>query len=60
MTQQADSHVSSDLFENLSQENVRSLTALYTADAYFKDPFNEVRGHAAIIAHLRTHVQTGR
>ncbi len=37
------------VFENLSQEDVRSLTSLYTADAYFKDPFNEVCGHAAII-----------
>jgi hypothetical protein len=37
------------VFENLSQDDVRSLTAQYSADAYFKDPFNEVCGHAAII-----------
>lgn len=37
------------LFENLSPDNMDTLRELYTHDAYFKDPFNEVRGHAAII-----------
>jgi hypothetical protein len=37
-------------FENLSQENVGTLADLYSANAYFKDPFNEVTGQAAIIA----------
>ena len=37
------------LFETLSPENIGTLTELYTPDAFFKDPFNEVRGHAAII-----------
>lgn len=37
------------LFETLSPENIGSLTELYTPDAFFKDPFNEVRGHASII-----------
>jgi predicted SnoaL-like aldol condensation-catalyzing enzyme len=37
-------------FEHVSTQNVVALTELYSADAYFKDPFNEVRGHAAIIA----------
>jgi steroid Delta-isomerase len=37
-------------FENLSQENVGMLADLYSANAYFKDPFNEVTGQAAIIA----------
>ena len=37
-------------FENLSQENVGTLADLYSANAYFKDPFNEVRGRAAIIS----------
>jgi steroid delta-isomerase len=37
-------------FETLSQDHVGALADLYSADAYFKDPFNEVRGHAAIIS----------
>jgi steroid Delta-isomerase len=36
-------------FENLSQDHVGALVDLYSADAIFKDPFNEVRGRAAII-----------
>jgi steroid delta-isomerase len=36
-------------FETLSQDNVDALVNLYSADAYFKDPFNEVRGDAAIV-----------
>ncbi len=35
--------------EQLSCDNTGQFAALYTPDAYFKDPFNEVRGHAAII-----------
>ncbi|MEO8204188.1 MAG: nuclear transport factor 2 family protein [Betaproteobacteria bacterium] len=31
-------------YENLSPEGVRHIGAFYAADAYFKDPFNEVRG----------------
>lgn len=38
------------LFENISPENTGAIAGLYGADAYFKDPFNEVSGHAAIIA----------
>jgi steroid delta-isomerase len=37
-------------FENISPENTGTLAELYSADAYFKDPFNEVSGHAAIMA----------
>ena len=37
-------------FETLSQDHVNTLADLYNAEAFFKDPFNEVRGHAAIIA----------
>ena len=33
-----------DFFEKLTPNAVSSMGALYTADAYFKDPFNEVRG----------------
>lgn len=35
-------------FETLSRDNAVALSDLYRADAYFKDPFNEVRGHGAI------------
>jgi steroid delta-isomerase len=49
MTHQDDLMHFIQFFETLSRENTRSLTELYTSDAYFKDPFNEVRGHAAII-----------
>jgi len=37
-------------FETLSQDHVGALANLYSADAFFKDPFNEVHGHAAIIS----------
>jgi steroid Delta-isomerase len=35
-------------FERLQQADVPRLAEIYTDDARFKDPFNEVRGHAAI------------
>ena len=35
-------------FQTLSEADVARLVELYTADAFFKDPFNEVRGTAAI------------
>ena len=38
------------VFETLSPDHVSELANLYSANAYFKDPFNEVRGQAAIIA----------
>jgi len=37
------------LCEHLSPESTQKFVEFYTEDAYFKDPFNEVRGHAAII-----------
>lgn len=37
-----------DLFEKLKPADVARLKDFYTADAYFKDPFNEVRGVPAI------------
>jgi steroid Delta-isomerase len=37
-------------FEALSRESLPALAALYSADARFKDPFNEVQGRAAIVA----------
>lgn len=35
--------------EHLSSGNTGKFAELYTADAYFKDAFNEVNGHADII-----------
>ena len=37
-----------DQFENLSLNSIDALVALYSKDAFFKDPFNEVKGHADI------------
>lgn len=36
-------------YETLSLASVPQATAIYAADARFKDPFNEVCGHAAIL-----------
>lgn len=36
-------------FETLSPDNVGALADFYRADAYFKDPFNDVRGRAEIV-----------
>lgn len=33
-----------DFFESMSPGSVDGIDALYASDAYFKDPFNEVRG----------------
>jgi steroid delta-isomerase len=35
-------------FESISPQSLRSIDEIYTADAYFKDSFNEVRGAPAI------------
>jgi steroid Delta-isomerase len=35
-------------FENLSIDDVKHMASFYTADAYFKDPFNQVTGVQAI------------
>ena len=37
-------------YEHLSLESLAQLGAVYAPDARFKDPFNEVVGHAAILA----------
>jgi len=37
-----------DFFENLTPQSLAQVQAHYTDDARFKDPFNDVRGHAAI------------
>lgn len=39
-----------EFFESISPESVARIAELYSADAWFKDPFNEVRGTAAIEA----------
>ncbi|UXY15832.1 nuclear transport factor 2 family protein [Chitiniphilus purpureus] len=37
-------------YESLCPETLAELPLFYAADARFKDPFNDVRGHAAITA----------
>lgn len=37
-----------EVFESLSPEGVAQLGAIYTEHAHFKDPFNDIRGLAAI------------
>ncbi len=44
-------------FETLSPSKLAELSAVYTPDAAFKDPFNEVRGVAAI-ARIFSHMYT--
>jgi steroid delta-isomerase len=36
------------VFEGLARDNLGGLGAIYAANAYFRDPFNEVRGLPAI------------
>jgi steroid Delta-isomerase len=36
------------IFETISEKSLDELADLYGADAYFKDPFNEVQGRAKI------------
>lgn len=36
------------VFEGLTRENLAALSGLYAANAYFRDPFNEVRGRPVI------------
>jgi ketosteroid isomerase-like protein len=42
-------------FEHLQPDDVARMADIYTADAQFKDPFNEVQGVAAI-AHIFSHM----
>ena len=37
-----------DAYTSLTRDNLPTLLALYAENARFKDPFNDVRGHAAI------------
>jgi steroid delta-isomerase len=50
-------------YETLTPQTVFEVRALYAAGAVFKDPFNETRGHAAIIAifeHMYVQLETPR
>jgi ketosteroid isomerase-like protein len=50
-------------FESISPEAVRRIGDIYAADAYFKDPFNEVRGVEPIrriFAHMFEQVDAPR
>lgn len=52
-----------DFYQGLTPSNVSRFTEFYSDDAYFKDPFNEVRGVAAIqriFTHMFTQVQAPR
>jgi len=44
-----------DFYQTLTPESVGRLPELYSTDASFKDPFNEVRGVTAIL-HIFTHM----
>ncbi len=47
-TAEAALHAVVEFFEHLQPSDLARLDAIYTADAQFKDPFNEVQGVAAI------------
>jgi ketosteroid isomerase-like protein len=50
-------------FESISPDSVRRIGEIYAADAFFKDPFNEVRGVEAIgriFAHMFEQLQAPR
>lgn len=44
-----------ELYQNLTPERLDELKSFYAPDAYFKDPFNEVRGLGAI-EHIFRHM----
>jgi steroid delta-isomerase len=44
-----------EFFESVTPATVSRVLQIYAPDAYFKDPFNEVRGHMAI-EHLFAHM----
>jgi ketosteroid isomerase-like protein len=52
-----------DWFETLTPERLADANRIYTEDAWFKDPFNEVRGIGAIrqvFAHMYQQVEQPR
>ena len=50
MKHQADLHNVVKFFETISPTSVEQLSSIYTEEVFFKDPFNEVRGIAAVTA----------
>lgn len=52
-----------DFFESIAPDNVGRLSAVYTGDVWFKDPFNEVQGIdevTRIFTHMFTQVDAPR
>lgn len=52
-----------DFFEQLQPSDLQRIAQIYSADAFFKDPFNEVRGTVAIegiFAHMFTSLDVPR
>lgn len=52
-----------DFYQTLTPEGVARFPEFYSEDAYFKDPFNEVRGQAAIqriFSHMFRQVESPR
>lgn len=63
MSQQAGLNNVVKFFETISPASVAQLSEIYTADVFFKDPFNEVRGIAAasqIFEHMFKQVDAPR
>ena len=63
MTHQVHLHKLLQYFENISPPSVLAIIELYDSNAYFKDPFNEVHGHQAIMKifqHMFKQVETPR
>ena len=63
MTHQASMQNVVQFFETISPTSVAQLQSIYTEDVFFKDPFNEVRGIAAvteIFAHMFDQVDAPR
>lgn len=63
MTQQTGLQNVVKFFETISPDSVERLSSIYTEDVFFKDPFNEVRGIAAvtsIFAHMFEQVDAPR
>jgi steroid delta-isomerase len=55
MNHQAHLNALIEFFDHIALERVHQIAEFYTADAYFKDPFNEVHGIEKI-THIFTHM----
>ena len=63
MTHQHHLQVVINFFDHIAVDSIHDLAKLYTDDAYFKDPFNEVRGIDNILpifTHMFTQVDEPR